>query len=229
MVLSNECYLQTTCGKFKRGGCDPNSFCIKLFKVNTLFDLALFSEVQRKRIELHADSNGTDREQFVQLHQIEVNIENFIQNGTNLYLYSANPGNGKTSWCLRLAQDYINQIWHKTELKCRVLFISVPKFFIMLKQSLNNNNEYIEHIKKNVFDCDLVIWDDIGTKIGTEFEMENLLNIVDSRLSNGKSNFYTSNIFPKELIERVGERLYSRIAHLSTCIQFNGMDKRGLK
>lgn len=229
MILSDDCYLKDSCNKFKRGCCPKDSFCVKLFKVDSLFNEGLFTEVQRKRISLYVDADGTDREQFLQLKTIEENIESFIEQGNNLYLYSGSCGNGKTSWCLRLAQEYVNKIWYKTELKCRVLFISVPKFFIMLKDNIANKNSYIQHINKNVFDCDLVIWDDIGTKVGTEFEMENLLNILDGRISNGKSNFYTSNIYPQQLNERVGERLYSRIINLSTNVQLQGMDKRGLK
>ena len=45
-------------------------------------------------------------------------------------------------------------------------------------------NEYITHIKKYVTDCDLVVWDDIGTKIGTEFE-------IDKRNGNFKISKYS--------------------------------------
>lgn len=226
--MTNQCYLNYSCGKYNRGGCTYPEFCVKLFKINSLFDAGLFSETQRKHLNLRIDNNGTDREQFSQLKQIEDNIESFIQEGRNLFIYSPQPGNGKTSWCLRLAQQYINAIWHKSDIRCRVLFVSVPKFFIMLKDNISQKNEYITYIKQNVLDCDLVIWDDIGTKVGTEFEIENLLNIVDNRISNGKSNFYTSNLIPNQLTERLGERLYSRIVNLSINIPLNGMDKRGL-
>ena len=98
----------------------------------------------------------------------------------------------------------------------------------MLKDNIREGNEYISHIKNNVLDCDLVIWDDIGTKMGTEFEIENLLNIIDARISNNKSNIYTSNMSPAQLNERVGERLYSRIVNTAYNIELKGKDKRGL-
>lgn len=226
--MENICYLNDSCGKFKRNLCSYPEFCIKLFKIDSLFNLGLFTDLQRKHLNLRIDADGTDKEQFIKLKEIEDNIESWVNAGNNLYLYSYQTGNGKSSWCCRLAQAYINSIWHKTEIKCRVLFISVPKFFIMLKDNISHENDYIKHIKDNVLNCDLVIWDDVGTKTGTEFEMENLLNIIDSRLVAGKSNLYTSNIDPMQLRERVGERLYSRIINLSTVIQFNGRDKRGL-
>jgi DNA replication protein DnaC len=69
---------------------------------------------------------------------------------------------------------------------------------------------------------------DLGTKVGTEFEVENLLNIINNRIDNGKSNIYTSNIVPEDLKHCIGERLYSRTVNLSSVIELKGQDKRGL-
>ncbi len=220
--------MKSECQKYLQGKCNDNSFCVKLFKLEQLYNLGLFSDVQRKHLDLRIDSDGTDRQQFEMLKNIEDSIVSFVTQGKNLYLYSLNCGNGKTSWAIRLAQAYVNKIWYKCDVSCKIMFISVPKFFISLKDNISLKNDYIQHIKDNVLDCDLVIWDDIGTKVGTEFEIENMLNIIDNRLCNGKSNIYTSNINPLQLNERVGGRLYSRIINLSTNIEFKGQDKRGL-
>ena len=228
IIDPSKCYLHDVCNVYKSNNCHPDEFCLKLFKTDALFNNGMFSLSQRKHINLRIDNDGTDKTSFTQLKQIQNTIETFIQSGSNLYLYSQNCGNGKTSWALRLAQTYINKIWHKTEIKCKVLFINVPKFFIMLKDNITQKNEDITFIKNNVMECDLVIWDDIGTKVGTEFEIENLLSIIDTRISNGKSNIYTSNMSPAELNERVGERLYSRIINTSYNIELKGKDKRGL-
>lgn len=197
--------------------------------MNTLYNNSLISEKQRNYINLHVDEDGTDKEQFATLKQFQDYIVEFVSQGRNLYLYSDNCGNGKTSWALRLAQTYLNKIWYSTATDCRVLFISVPKFFIKLKESLSQPNDYINHIKRHVVDCDLVIWDDIGTKVGTEFEVENLLSIINNRIDNGKSNIYTSNINPEDLQRCLGDRLYSRVVNMSTLIQLKGQDKRGLE
>ena len=228
MLLSNDCFVKSECQKYLQGKCKDNSFCVKLFKLEQLYNLGLFSDVQRKHLDLRIDNDGTDRQQFEMLKNIEDNIVSFVTQGKNIYLYSLNCGNGKTSWAIRLAQAYVNKIWYKCDVSCKIMFISVPKFFISLKDNISLRNDYIQHIKDNVLDCDLVIWDDIGTKVGTEFEIENMLNIIDNRLCNGKSNIYTSNINPLQLNERVGGRLYSRIINLSTNIEFKGQDKRGL-
>ena len=84
-----------------------------------------------------------------------------------------------------------------------------------------------EHINKNIYDADIVVFDDIATKGITQFEAENLFSIIDTRMNMGKSNVFTSNIIPAQLNDLLGPRLTSRIINLSTVIQFRGRDKRG--
>lgn len=226
MINTEDCFLHSVCRIYQKGDCHPHEFCLKLFKTDALFNEGLFTLSQRKHMNMRLDPDGTDRLQYSQLKNFEKNIEQFVAEGSNLYIYSEQCGNGKTSWSLRLAQSFINRIWHKTDIRCRVLFINVPQFFIKLKDNISSKNDYITHIKENVYDCDFVIWDDIGTKVGTDFEIENLLSIVDARINNNKSNIFTSNLSPQQLQEHVGARLYSRIVNTSYNICLTGKDKR---
>lgn len=219
------CFLRGVCnGK----DCDKD-FCLRKYKMDSLYSAALMTENQKKHITLRVDEDGTDLEQFKQLAAIEQDIINFISSGKNLYLHSANCGNGKSSWSLRLAEAYFNKIWARTEVKCRVLFISVPRFLLALKDAISNKSTYVDYIKDNVLEADLVIWDDIAAKMGSEFELTHLLNIIDNRLALGKSNIYTSNLNRQQLYNALGERLTSRIANMSIDIELFGADKRVLK
>jgi DNA replication protein DnaC len=219
------CFLREVCnGK----DCDKD-FCLRKYKMDSLYSAALMTESQKKHITLRVDEDGTDLEQFKQLASIEQNILTFVNDGRNLYLHSANCGNGKSSWSLRLAEAYFNKIWVRTEVKCRVLFISVPRFLLALKDAISSKNAYVDYIKDNVLEADLVIWDDIAAKMGSEFELTHLLNIIDNRLALGKSNIYTSNLNRQQLYTALGERLTSRIANMSIDIELFGSDKRVLK
>lgn len=197
--------------------------------MDSLYSAALMTESQKQHIILNVDADGTDLEQFKQLAAIEQDIVNFIKDGKNLYLHSANCGNGKSSWSVRLIEAYFNKIWARSEAKCRVLFISVPRFLLALKDNISTPSSYVEYIKENVFEADLVVWDDIAAKMGSEFELTHLLNIIDNRLAAGKSNIYTSNLNKQQLYTALGDRLTSRIANMSTDIEFFGADKRVLK
>ena len=220
-----KCFLYDNCN---RKDCDKE-FCMRKYKMDSLYSAALMTESQKQHITLRVDEDGTDLEQFKQLAEIEKNIVSFINDGKNLYLHSANCGNGKSSWSLRLVEAYFNKIWARTEAKCRVLFISVPRFLLALKDNITARSSYVDYIKENVLEADLVVWDDIAAKMGSEFELTHLLNIIDNRLALGKSNIYTSNLNRQQLYTALGERLTSRIANMSIDIELFGSDKRNLK
>ena len=224
---SKECWLKgnQTCSEKH---CNDENGCMILYKLNYLYDEAGIDLKLRKRKTLIVDSNGIDMNEFIKLNDIEKNILDFVNNGHQLFLHSTIAGNGKTSWSIRLCQSYFNKIWLKTDLKCKALFINVPTFLIALKANISNPNAYYKHIQENVLDCDLVIWDDIGTKAASSFEHENLLSIIDTRINTGKANIFTSNLNNIEIQECLGDRLASRICNLDYNIELKGGDKRGL-
>lgn len=223
MIENKNCWLKDNCNK-----CDCNGFCMRLYKLDFLYEQALISLMQRRHLTLRIDNNGTDEEKFSELKNIENNIEEFVSKGDNLYIHSSIAGNGKTSWALRMVEAYFNKIWYKTSLSCKALFINVPSFLLALKDNITTKSEYIKHIKENILKADIVIWDDIATKASTSFEAENLLSMIDSRISAGKSNIFTSNLNDEELHKSLGDRLASRICNLGYNIELYGSDKRGI-
>ena len=201
---------------------------MRKFRLTKLYDDALISETQRKHKDLFIDNDGTDRNEFYKLTEIQKSIVNYVKSGMNLYIHSKIAGNGKTSWSLRLVQSYFNKIWYGTDLSCKALFINVPSFLMMIKDNITKPNEVVQYIKDNIDKCDIVIWDDIGTKSATPFEHETLLYMIDSRINKGKANIYTSNLNDDEMHQILGDRLSSRICSLSINIELHGSDKRGI-
>ena len=221
-----DCWVRERCKKAVN--CDGES-CIKLFKINELCNLAMLTDDQRRKKKLWLDGNGIDKDAFTFLKSVEDNVEKFVNSGDNLYIYSYITGNGKTAWALRILNSYIEKIWYKSDIVCRGLFVNVPRFLISLKDNIGNYNEYYNQIKDNIFDADLVVFDEIGAKVATSFETEHLLSIVNARVDAKKSNIYTSNLGPEELRKAVGDRMYSRIINTSTEIMFRGTDKRSIR
>lgn len=213
--------------KCNHSDCDKD-FCLRKYKLDYLYSNSLLSVAQRKPFTLFVDQDGTDLAEFQKLAEIQKTIEEFVSEGKNIYLHSANCGVGKTSWAIKLMQAYFNKIWAKTPLTCRALFINVPRFLLALKDSISNKNEYADFIKENIATADLVVWDDISAKVGSEYEINYLLSLIDSRIASGKSNIYTSNANMQEIYISLGSRLASRIYQYSIDIEFHGADKRGL-
>lgn len=214
------CIYNKNCGK---------SFCMQDYKKDYYFTYGFIPENRRGKQVLFVDNDGSDIAAFTRLSEIEKDITNFVNEGKNLYIYSNNTGNGKTSWATRLAVDYVNGNWLNKPMHPIVLFISVPKFLLELKANISNKSNYIESILPNISSCDLVVWDDIGSKNGTEFEVSHLLSIIDQRINDSKSNIYTSNLHEEDLHQLLGDRLYSRVYNYSECIEIKGMDKRGIR
>ena len=208
---------------------DCESFCLKKYKSEYYFDTGFIPKNKQYKYPLYIDNDGRDEESFLRLSKIEQDIEQFVLGGNNLYIYSSQAGNGKTSWSFRLLRSYINSVWYKKEMKPIVMFISVPRFLLELKANISQKSDYIEQIESSVLDCDLIVWDDIGSKAGTEFEVSHLLSILDTRINTKKSNIYTSNLNNDDLHKLLGDRLYSRIYNYSECIELVGKDKRGIK
>lgn len=223
--MVKNCPYKTKC---KGIDCDKD-FCERKYRLDSLYNQSLMTELQRVPLTLVIDADKTDREEFTYLAFIEKNIEEFVKSGHNLYLHSYKCGNGKSSWALRFLQAYFNKIWHKSNFGCQGLFISVPRYLLERKAQISGYSEYADFVNKHVLDADIVVWDDIATKVGTEFELSHLLNFINARMDAGKCNIFTSNLGRKELEAALGERLASRICNLSYEVELHGADKRQLK
>lgn len=154
-------------------------------------------------------------------------ILNFIEEGNNLYIYSENCGNGKTTWAIRLMYSYFDKIWHKSCFDCKALFVSVPKFLYNCKRSISQDVKGFEELCNLISEVDLVIWDDIGEMKASDYEHQILFQYIDDRINSKKSNIYTSNKNKEQLEDVLGVRLASRVYNCSECIEFLEEDKRG--
>lgn len=222
-LIGENCWLSKGCSKVDCG----KEFCLKQFKMNELYKLTLLSDKYKKDIALRVDVDGTDRDEFLFLKEIENNIEKFVGRGDNLYLHSLISGNGKTTIATRLIKDYLLKIWHKCDIECKALFIHVPRFLLAAKPN-SHESDYADYIKENALKADIVVFDEVATKELSSYEFENVLNIINTRIEENKSNVYTSNVSNEEFLDKMGSRLYSRIVNNSIDVEFKGSDKRGL-
>lgn len=194
--------------------------CLRFLQMDRLLELSNIPKIykQRKTIALI----DVDIEKYRQLKEIKDNINQFVANGKQLYICSKCTGNGKTLWSIRLMLSYFDKNWYNSYDITKGLFVHCPTLLTDLKK-FGNIPEYVSRIE----DAELVIWDDISFSEATPYEYENLLRLIDSRISNGKANIYTSNITKEnELSKMIGTRLASRIYKGATVVEFFGKDFR---
>ena len=195
--------------------------CIRYIQMNRLLELSNLPKCFKKPIKIY--STELDRQAYIKLDNIKSNIKSFVEKGKNLYICSSTCGNGKTTWATKLMLKYFDLTWNGSYDYTRGLYVHVPTLLIDIK-NFNNIPEYINRIKE----ADLVIWDDLAFsgKL-TEYEHEQLLMLIDNRLTEGKSNIYTSNQTTLEDLTRfIGGRLASRVYNGSEIIKFKSSDYR---
>lgn len=220
-----KCWYKDVCTLYDTEYCSKS--CVRYIKMDYLTHSALLTEKQSYSVKLVPDE--CDYEAFKRLQDIQKNVERFVSSGKQVLICSAITGNGKTAWAIKILLNYFDKIWHKCDLECKGLIVNVPTFFNLLKDNISENIEKARYIKENIIKADLVIWDEIGVKSLTNYENDILLSYIDQRISNGKSNIYTSNLNSEQLKEVLGVRLQSRIVNNCEVIELFGDDKRGVQ
>lgn len=117
-------------------------------------------------------------------------------------------GTGKSHLCRCISRGVMQKGYSS-------IFISVPKLLRKLKSTYNKDSEVTEDAMISALETvDLLILDDIGAETDSKWTKERLFDIVDSR--QGKDTLYTSNFDPEMLLNKLGERNFSRVINADT-------------
>lgn len=217
----NQCVFHGVCRKE-----DCNENCIRFNEFNFLVSRSNLPSNKTNPNNLKLIPEDQDLDAFLQLNDIKTNIVDFVSHGNNLYLYSSNCGNGKTTWAIKMLLKYFNEVWIGNGFRCRGVFVNVPTLMNELRNNISQKNEKIEELKMLLKTVDIVVWDDIGAVNIKEFDHLVLLSYIDQRINENKSNIYTANLSSYNLEKVVGQRLYSRIWNNSYRIELHGADRR---
>ena len=182
----------------------------------TTLDTSIFSS------EKDPESNISPQQNMLQIVSI---CESFIldfdkDNGENLLFYG-DTGLGKTFMCNCIAKSLLD----KGHL---VIYQTAFKMFEIIEDYKFKNAD--SHISKenyeNLFDCDLLIIDDLGTELTNSFTNSELFNILNTRLLSGKKTIISTNLSPMQLGSNYAQRIFSRIFDRFKMVKFIGKDLR---
>ena len=204
--------------------CDDDCLkCVIYPQMKWQFDNSGLPKSKYMPIRLTPEPN--DVRAFNKLADIRENIDEFVEQGKNLYICGEMPGNGKTSWAIKMLQTYFHYVAEGNIFNVKGMFVSVPDLLLKLKDFNNPlSNEYKENLKS----CDLLILDDIAVTGISQFDFLQLFSLVDSRMLAGKSIIFTSNVTDiRKLEDVIGQRLASRVFGNSIVIEIKGGDMRG--
>lgn len=202
---------------------DDCSKCVVYPQMKWQFDNSGLPKAKYQPIRL--SPQACDRRAFAKLADIRKDIDVFVDNGRNLYICGANPGNGKTSWAIKILQTYFHYVAEGNLFNVKGMFVSTPDLILKLKDF---DNPLSTTYKENLRNCDLLILDDIAVGGLSQYDYLQLFALIDSRILAGKSTIFTSNNATfDDLKDAVGERIASRIWNNSTIIELKGGDMRG--
>lgn len=81
-------------------------------------------------------------------------------------------------------------------------------------------------LTRKYFDCDLLIIDDLGTEMTTQFTVSALYSVLNTRMMEGKPILISTNLLPEALETRYSPQIASRIVGTFRFIKFAGDDLR---
>ena len=136
--------------------------------------------------------------------------ERWVKSEKGLYLWSKTPGSGKTFLACCLAKS----VMVKHDLQMR--FVTVPDYLAKVGESYKRQPG--ESDESAVYrECDLLIFDDIGTQKTGEWQEQEVFRIINERLDAGKITIFTSNQCPEDLY--LSSRIVNRITKKSIVLQ----------
>lgn len=164
------------------------------------------------------------------------NLKENINNGKGLYIYSKTTGNGKTVLSLAILNQYtINCIEDKINNKNKSIkdicyFVRMGEYQRLYSKQFYGDDESnikrFEYIRNRIKKCKLIVLDDFGVRTSTDAFTNDIYDLLDYRLNNRMTTFFTSNI-PINYIKNIyDERIMSRIYGLTTNVIVEGLDRR---
>ncbi len=180
------------------------------------FDINIFSN------EVYKNEKLTPRQNMYYILEISEDFcSNFYDTSMNLLLYGS-TGLGKTFMCNCIASALISK-------EVSVLYQTAFSLFeIIENHKFNKQNESDENIinYNMIFECDLLIIDDLGTEVSNSFTNAELFNIINERLITNKKTIISTNLSLEQLRDTYSDRIMSRVFNSFVPLKFYGKDLR---
>ena len=145
-------------------------------------------------------------------------VDTFGKEFRNLFLYG-DTGVGKTFLSNCIAKELIDKSFS-------VIYLSSFELFDTLAKSKFEKDEDADQMNEHIFDCDLLIIDDLGTELANSFTVSQLFLCLNERILRRKSTIISTNLSLEALVDIYSERTFSRITSNYTILKLTGDDIR---
>lgn len=205
--------------------------CFRRYAIDLLYTQSNLKEILQKEnfsnfsYEYYSDSHIDPKTGKSALETIQYNvhvckdfIRQFAQDFRNLFFYG-NTGVGKTFLSHCIAAELMNRSYS-------VIYFSAYELFDIFAKSRFGKDSDAQMMNEHIFDCNLLIIDDLGTELPNAFTSSQLFLCLNERLLRKKSTIISTNLSLDSLVELYSERTFSRITSNYTMLKFTGDDIR---
>ena len=217
----NDCPYRKTCKQRTSDG-ECYKMCVDFNEIDLMMHNANIPHKYVQPIVLYP-SCKEDVESFEILSEIKKNIAAMVEQGFNLYIKSNQRQNGKTSWGIKILQNYIHHLIGKPGSKDRALYLDLNEYLRELKLSFDSKDKEFKETEKVMRECDLLVIDGIDEVRLSEYERNYLKMIIKSRLANNLSNIFIGRNTAGNLINAIGNDLKYYVEDNSTVISIYGI------
>ena len=147
-------------------------------------------------------------------------IKNFNSDYHNLFFYGT-VGTGKSFLSGCVAKELIER-GHS------VIYFSATGLFDLLSRTSFDyrNRDELRETYADLYQCDLLIVDDLGTELTNQFVASSLFSLLNERHMGKKATVISTNLSLEELRNRYSERIFSRITSNYEICKLSGQDIR---
>lgn len=171
--------------------------------------------------EVSEDGNPSPRDNIKDIYMKCIRFAKDFDSHTNNLFLIGRPGLGKTFLCNSIAKDLLDN-------GKSVIYQTAPDLIDLIrKYKFDFEAEDIHSaFLDELYHADLIIIDDLGTELTTQFSGLVIYNILNKRLLNNKKIIISTNLTVEDMTKIYSERIYSRIFGNFTMCKFYGDDIR---
>lgn len=146
--------------------------------------------------------------------------KNFKQDYQNLFFYGT-VGTGKSFLSGCVAEELLRAGYSVIYFSASVLFERLARYTFGEKEK-----NMLHDLCGDLYGCDLLIIDDLGTEITNQFVVSQLFTCLNERWMGRRATIISTNLSLEELRDRYSDRVFSRITSSFSLCKLTGPDIR---
>ena len=171
----------------------------------------------------HEYHTGEELTKFINAEKASRNfVTNFEYEHGNI-LFKGTAGTGKSFLSNCIANELIEKGFSVIYLSAVSLFEKISSY------KFNKEKSNMDNPLKDIYTCDLLVIDDLGSELTNQFVCSELFSIINERYLRNKSTVISTNLDYSEISARYTERTFSRLYSYYDVYDLSGNDVRVYK